>query len=87
VVYKPWTWVNGSTGQRVNATVKGLTLVKSAEDGEPLYVLDWIDADGNFGTSLPAELHEFVGLKEGVEIIVYRNTRHDSWWERDILGE
>ena len=74
-------------GQRVSATVKGLTLVNSAKDGEPLYVLDRIDADGNLGISLPAASHEFVGLKEGVEIIIYRNTRHDSWWERDILGE
>ena len=73
-------------GKRIRAVVSGITLHSETEDAEPLYVLDWFDADGNFGFSLPAELHEFAGLREGVEITVYRNSRHDSWWERDILG-
>ena len=73
-------------GERVKATVKDIVLYKRREDDEPLYVLEWIEEDGHFGRSLPAEIHDFTGVREGSIINVYRNDDHDSWWERDILG-
>lgn len=72
-------------GKRLQATVIRVRLHVNRDEDEPLYVIDWRDDDGNTGSSLPGELHEFVGYKKGVRITVFRNNRHDSWWERDIL--
>lgn len=75
-----------SYGTQTTATVTDFTLHRRHRRSKPHYVLDWVDADGYVGSSLPAKISDFDGYRRGVTITVYRNSQHDSWWERDVTG-
>ena len=73
-------------GRRLDATVLRLTRVGSNDDAPARFVLDWKDEEGAFGFSEPDQKSRFEGYEAGAKIIVYKTSKHESWWEKDLLG-
>ncbi len=75
-----------NSGVRREAIVLGIYKRLTDSDSEQRLYLMWQDTDGYEGRSLSGVESDFSNLQKGDQIIIFREDKFNSWWERDLFG-